>query len=266
VAEDSGKTAGNWRAAKSAAGASPAKNSSGALPNLESPPLSPAEEAAAHREPALGPTDLIIFRPEATSRRPPPRFKPSHRRNAIMAASVLVAASLGTFIGLLTGLGLAEQKKPTTNLAANRAARATIQHSIARLDKDISTLKASLAAAQKSAHSEIAKLTERLDSAPEITGSIPPPPQTVVAPMPLARPAIAAATHAPLVRGWVIRFVQHGYVYVQGRGDIYEVAIGAPLPGLGPVQEIKRQDGRWLVVTPKGLIVARRDRRFFEQF
>ena len=34
--------------------------------------------------------------------------------------------------------------------------------------------------------------------------------------------------------------------------------------GLGPVEQIKRQDGRWVVVTPKGLIVSMRDRRYFE--
>jgi hypothetical protein len=51
---------------------------------------------------------------------------------------------------------------------------------------------------------------------------------------------------------------------VQNRGDIYQVVPGAPLPGLGPVEQIKRQDGRWVVVTPKGLIVSARDRSYFE--
>jgi hypothetical protein len=43
---------------------------------------------------------------------------------------------------------------------------------------------------------------------------------------------------------------------VQGHGDIYQVVPGAPLPGLGSVEQIKRQDGRWVVVTPKGIIVS----------
>ena len=68
-----------------------------------------------------------------------------------------------------------------------------------------------------------------------------------------------------MVRDWSIRDVRDGYVYVQGHGDIYQVVLGAPLPGLGPVQQVKRQDGRWVVTTPKGLIVSQRDRRFFEQ-
>jgi len=53
---------------------------------------------------------------------------------------------------------------------------------------------------------------------------------------------------------------------VQGHGDIYRVSIGAPLPGLGRVEQVKRQDGRWMVLTPKGIIVSLRDRRYFEQF
>jgi hypothetical protein len=36
------------------------------------------------------------------------------------------------------------------------------------------------------------------------------------------------------------------------------------LPGLGPVEQIKRQDGRWMVMTPKGMIVSQRDRRYFD--
>ena len=95
---------------------------------------------------------------------------------------------------------------------------------------------------------------------PEITGSIP-----ASTPLPLPRPAIAeSAERPPVVKDWSIRTVRDGYVYVQGRGDIYEVVPGAPLPGLGPVKSIKRQDGHWVVATPKGLIVSQRDRKFFE--
>jgi hypothetical protein len=260
MAEDNGKTAGE----------TPAENSSGDLPDIESPPLSPASEAAAKRESQPGPTDLIVFKPEAASRRANLRFKPSHRRNALMAASVLVATALGTFIGLVTGLGLADQKKPTIDLAAQRAERAGMQRTIATLGKDIAALKTSLAVTKTSLHGEVATLTDRLNKAPEITGSIPAPTaavptQTVTVPTPPPRPA-AAAIHLPVVRDWTIRYVRDGFVYVRGHGDTYQVQLGAPLPGLGPVQEVKRQDGRWLVVTPKGLIVSMRDRHFFEQF
>jgi hypothetical protein len=266
MAEDSGKTAGETPAAKSAADGSPAANRSNAhLPEVESPPLSPAGETSAAPEPALESTDFVTFRPDAASRRANPRFKPSYRRNALMAASVLIAATLGTFVGLVTGLGFADQKNPKIDLAAHQAEREAMQRSIATLGNDIAALKTSIAAAKALLHGEVAKLTERLDGASEITGSIPTPPVTVAAPLPQARPA--AVSHPALVRDWFIRFVRDGYVYVQeGRGDIYQVQLGVPLPGVGPVQDVKRQDGRWLVVTPKGLIVSLRDRRYFERF
>jgi hypothetical protein len=44
----------------------------------------------------------------------------------------------------------------------------------------------------------------------------------------------------PVVRDWSIRYVRDGFVYVRGHGDVYQAQIGAPLPGLGSVQEIKR--------------------------
>jgi hypothetical protein len=38
---------------------------------------------------------------------------------------------------------------------------------------------------------------------------------------------------------------------------VYEVYAGDAVPGLGRVDAIRKQDGRWVVVTSKGLIVAR---------
>jgi hypothetical protein len=131
-------------------------------------------------------------------------------------------------------------------------------------------LKAKLAAANKLAQAQTA---ERLKQASaEITGSISVP-QTVPAaatPLPVPRPAprIAMAetqpARAPVVPDWTIRDSRGGYVYVEGHGDIYQVVPGAPLPGLGPVQSIKKLEGRWVVTTPKGIIVSMRDRRYFE--
>ena len=68
-----------------------------------------------------------------------------------------------------------------------------------------------------------------------------------------------------ILTDWSIRDARDGYVTVQGHGDVYQVVLDAPLPGVGPVEQIKRQDGRWVVVTPKGIIVSVRDRRYFEQ-
>jgi hypothetical protein len=36
---------------------------------------------------------------------------------------------------------------------------------------------------------------------------------------------------------------------------MFEVFAGDPVPGLGRIDAIRKQDGRWVVVTSKGLIV-----------
>jgi lipoprotein-anchoring transpeptidase ErfK/SrfK len=75
-----------------------------------------------------------------------------------------------------------------------------------------------------------------------------------------------SAAGVSILADWWIRDSREGYVYVQGHGDVYEAVLGARLPGIGPVEQIKRQDGRWVVVTPRGIIVSRSDRRYFEQY
>jgi hypothetical protein len=262
MAEDSEEN-GGAPTSKGAADEPPAKaDSSSDLPNIESPPLSPAGEASATPEPALAPTDLVVFKRDAASSAWAAfRFKACHKRNILVAATLAMVAALGVVVGVAAGGGFAA-REPTVNLAE----RQSMQRSIAKLDKEIASLKASVAAANKSARGEVAKITERLPSAPEITGSIPALPAAAPTPLPAPRPAVAAETRPPVVYDWSIRYVRDGYVYVRGHGDTYQVQLGAPLPGLGPVQQVKRQDGRWLVVTPKGLIVSMRDRRYFEQF
>ena len=70
-------------------------------------------------------------------------------------------------------------------------------------------------------------------------------------------PAAAQTSRLPVVEGWVLRDVTDGLAVVQGRQGIYEVVPGDPLPGVGRVDAIRRQDGRWVVVTSRGLIVER---------
>jgi len=60
----------------------------------------------------------------------------------------------------------------------------------------------------------------------------------------------------PTVPGWVLRRVYDGAALIEGRDGIVEVEPGMITPGLGRVEAIKRQDGRWVVVD-----VARADRR-----
>ena len=263
----------------------PAPASSG-LPHVESPPLSPGAEIPAATEQSAAPAiEPIAFgaasgepvsAPAAWPRLILPRLvlRPRHKRYALLAATVAVAAAFGALAGTLaSGRSVAPMQPGAAALEENKA----MVQSIARLAKEITTLKASLDQANKAAHSQIVKNSERLDrAAADLTGSISAPatiaPQAAT-PLPPPRPAprLAAAdpvppARVPIVSGWTIRDARGGYVYVENRGDIYRVEPGAPLPGLGPVQAIKQQDGRWLVVTPRGIIVSLRDRRHFEDF
>jgi hypothetical protein len=132
--------------------------------------------------------------------------------------------------------------------------------------------------AQAEPAAKLAKLSEAVDklrlappaaSAPvaatpaapkEVTGSVPPPATAAAAPVPLpvAKPEVA---RLPTVEGWVLRDVAQGGALIEGRRGIYrgiyEVYAGDSVPGVGRVDAIRRLDGRWVVVTSKGLIVAR---------
>ena len=73
-------------------------------------------------------------------------------------------------------------------------------------------------------------------------------------PVPAPKPEVA---RLPTVEGWVLRDVANGSALIEGRQGIFEVYAGDPIPGLGRVDSIKRQDGRWVVVTTKGLVLSR---------
>jgi hypothetical protein len=133
--------------------------------------------------------------------------------------------------------------------------------------------------AQAEPAAKLAKLTETVDklraaqasvttaaatpaSAKEVTGTIPQQQQAAAATAPAAPPASAAppkpeVARLPTVEGWVLRDVANGSALIESRRGMYEVYAGDPIPGLGKVDAIRKQDGRWVVVTSKGLIVAR---------
>ena len=265
-----------------------AKSDKSELPVVESPPLSPAGEAAQRADVSSGDTPVlesigvapvdVTVPPIAALKAaelPPkiwPRFtvRPRHKRYGLLAASVTLAAALGAAIGALASSGSAPPAKP--DVAAIEQTKA-MQQSIAKLNKEIAALKTNLDQANKAAHTQIAKISEKLEQqAAEITGSVATP-QTVPAvqpPLPVPRPAQRFAAEppprTPVVPDWTIADYRNGYIFVESRGEIFKVQIGAPLPGLGPVQSVKRQDGRWTVLTPKGIIVSMRDRRYFDAY
>jgi hypothetical protein len=86
-----------------------------------------------------------------------------------------------------------------------------------------------------------------------------PPPAASVPSRKNERTVAAPQVPRSILRDWWISRARNGAVYVQGHGEIYRVVPGTPLPGLGSVEEIRRQNGRWMVMTPKGIIAPMRD-------
>lgn len=247
----------------------------GELPMAELPPLSidPPAPAAAKIE------------AQAMPAQPRPFFGRRQKQLALLTVSIVLAAGIGGVIGAFANAAWTSPRPDVSALEERKA----LQQSISHLTKQVAALKTDLDKSNKLSLDKfnkialdmtgkpgaIAKTADRADSGKgtEITGTIPAPaiaapaaaPATVAVPLPrpAPRPA-AAATHPAVLTDWRIYGARGGYIYVEGHGDIYQVVPGAPLPGLGPVQSIRREDGSWVVVTPKGIIVAARDRRRFE--
>jgi hypothetical protein len=223
-----------------------------------------------------------------------PEVEPSQgmfgkRRIAALAAVVALAALAGALGGALATAGLPHLAGDDAASSGNHA----LEASIARIDSDILSLKAGMEhtsrlgmsqfnktndrldkveKAQAEPAAKLAKLSEAVDklratpapapvpvaaapAAPkEVTGSITPP--AAAAQAPAAAPKVEVG-RLPTVEGWILRDVANGGALIEGRQGVYEVYAGDPVPGLGRVDAIRRQDGRWVVVTSKGLIVAR---------
>jgi hypothetical protein len=203
------------------------------------------------------------------------------RRLGALAAVVALAAVAGALGGAVATASLGHFGGNGTAGVANHA----LEASVARLDADIQALKVGADHASKIGMAQFNKTSERLDrvekaqlepaaklarlseaveklhatppvaaaaaAAKETTGSISPPAATLA-----TAPKVEVA-RMPTVEGWSLRDVANGGALIEGRQGIFEVYAGDPVPGLGRIDAIRRQDGRWVVVTSRGLIVAR---------
>ena len=207
------------------------------------------------------------------------------RQMSMLAAVVALAAITGAVTGALATAGLGHFMADDSKVLASRA----LEESVMRMDADIAALKISAERAGKQNVSQFGKTTDRLDRiekaqadpaaklaklsdaveklrtapptpapapvpvaaapAKEITGSIAAP-----VPTPAPKPEVA---RLPTLDGWVLLDVANGGATIEGRQGMFEVYAGDPVPGLGRVDAIRKQDGHWVVVTSKGLVVAR---------
>ena len=149
--------------------------------------------------------------------------------------------------------GLSQFNRSNDRLDKLEKAQAEPMAKLAKLSDTVDKLRATPPAAPAQAAAAA--------PAKETTGSIAPAPTQVATAAAAPAPAPAAPKtelgRLPTIDGWRLRDVANGGALIEGRDGLYEVYAGDPIPGIGRVDAIRRQDGRWVVVTSKGLIVSR---------
>ncbi len=202
----------------------------------------------------------------------PPRIG----RFAQLAAAMVLASGLGAFAGALGATGFFHAASPAPTVTA-AATPADAKEVVARLSAELATLKAGIDNTARNANAQFAKLTERFDRAEKaqaepaaklsrIGETLERLEKRPPASIPVAAGASPETTGSialqspklPVVEGWILRDIYDGLALVEGRRGMIEVGPGSNIPGIGRVETIRKQDGRWVVVTPKGIIVSAR--------
>ena len=155
-------------------------------------------------------------------------------------------------------LGVTQFNKTSDPLEKVEKAQVELAGKLAKLSDELSKLRAAAAPVAAAAPAQAAAAAPATTTVPkDVTGSVAPP---AAAATPPAAPATAAkpeVARLPTVEGWVLRDVGYGGALVEGRRGVFEIYAGDSIPGVGRVDAIRKQDGRWVVVTSKGLIVSR---------
>jgi hypothetical protein len=214
------------------------------------------------------------------------------RRLAALAAVVALAAIAGALGGAMATAGLQQFAGHDAALAANAVppTNAAFDATVARIDGDIAALKANVEHTSKLALGQTSKTNDRLDKVEkaqleplaklaklseqvEKLHATPPTPVAAAAPAPAPKDVTGSITppatgpkaadvksevgRLPTIDGWILRDVTNGGALIEGRQGIFEVYAGDLVPGLGRIDAVRRQDGHWVVVTSRGLVVAR---------
>ena len=257
-------------------------------PRIEAtlPKIEPSLPPAAQLEPAV-----VAFKKPQPSAASTQAVPARSSRFALLAASVAIAASFGAIGGSLGaakfGPMLTSAPEPVAPVAKEQVAEEVraLKESVAQLrattralNENFTALKAGVSTASTQ-NGKVAEALERIEkgqaeqrklataapatvpahmvstsqvaqqAAPEVTGSIAP---KGAAPMVLGTPP--QVLKPPTVPGFVLRRVYDGAALIEGRDGMIEVEPGVVAPGLGRIEAIKREDGRWVVVTARGVV------------
>jgi hypothetical protein len=238
------------------------------LTSIEAPRCAPEMEET---KPTLSEEGLSEMPADAEPVRDPASRHPSPRLNrfTLLAACLALAAALGGMIGALAAFTITRPQAVAV-LGEGKLTPEEIQalkENVVQARVELAALKASLDAGNRGATTQLTRIAERVEriersageptakltkaadalerlARSELTGSIAPPQ--------------AIGGGAGKVDGWVLRDVHHGVAFLEGRAGTIEVEQGDLVPGLGRIDAIRKQDGRWIVVTSKGVISAAR--------
>jgi hypothetical protein len=244
-------------------------------PKLDADEGAPAAEASdqwgdfTSGEPTSPPEDDAVE--QAPPAAPP---QPRSSRFPLLAATIALAAGFGSFAGVLAASGvmqLAPGHAPNSHAADVSSVLQAMKAQVAAL----SVIKSSLDGANRNANAEFAKIADRLDrveraeadpatklaqiadavdrlekhgaTAADITGSVP---------QGASATSVAKETDR-ILPDWIVQDVRRGRAMVENAyGRVFFVGPGSILPRLGSVQDVKRKDGSWLVVTEHGTITS----------
>jgi hypothetical protein len=259
----------------------PEQRGTGQAPEMKAPEAAAADPRPAGKLMIMAPGERSWSGDDAAREAEAPKGLFGKRRLAAMAAVVALAAIAGALGGALATGGFGHPGGEAASTAANH----TLEASVARLDADVVALKTSVEHTSRTGISQFNKTSDRLDKLEKAQAEpaaklarlseaveklhAAPPPAPVLAAAPqttMSKEVTGSVTTAapkaevarlPTIDNWFLRDVSHGSALIEGRRGVYEVYAGDPVPGLGRIDAIRRQDGRWVVVTSRGLIVER---------
>jgi septal ring factor EnvC (AmiA/AmiB activator) len=182
----------------------------------------------------------------------PPPVAPVTKDNVaeeVKALKDTIALLRTTTRSLSDNLAALKSTVATSNTAQNTQI-SKVSDALDRVEKAQADLRKTAAAAPAPVH--MASTTQATAATSDVTGSVK---QQQPVPMVLGEPP--QNLKPPVVQGWVLRRVYDGAALIEGRDGIIEVETGTVAPGLGRIEGIKRQDGRWVVMTSRGLVIGR---------
>ncbi len=184
---------------------------------------------------------------------------PGIGQQALRAASIVLAIAIGATGGTFSALGFLQWADVTVTEAASMPTMVdetnAIWSAVTQLQNDMAVLKSNTETTG-STKGQVATTTGRLDRlekrvddllAKESTGSV------------AAAPTVSTTARRQRggVAGWSVRDVYRNAALIQGnRYGMIEVSPGDNIPGLGRIHSIRQKDGRWIVVTSKGIITS----------